>query len=82
MLQEMIEAAGGVTPLEFLLRLMNDNKQKLALRIDAARAALPFVHPKVTQALLPDARSDEGSDARQRLAELFQRLNHADEPAP
>ena len=52
-----IEAA-GVTPLDYLLMLMRDDGQDKAVRLDAAKAAAPYVHPKLANVELkgnPDA---------------------------
>lgn len=40
-------AASGITPLEFLLKVMRDSKKTLDLRIDAAKAAAPYVHARL-----------------------------------
>ncbi len=37
---------GGQTPLDYLLSVMRDEGQPLAVRMDAAKAALPFMHPR------------------------------------
>lgn len=39
-------AASGLTPLDYLLSIMRDEKADEAKRIDAAKAAAPYVHPK------------------------------------
>ncbi len=39
--------ASGLTPLEFLLMQMRDEDQPMAVRIDAAKAVAPYVHPKL-----------------------------------
>lgn len=38
----------GITPLEFLLEAMQDDSLPLDKRIDAAKAAAPYVHPKLS----------------------------------
>jgi hypothetical protein len=38
--------AGGEMPLDFLLRIMRDAAADEAKRIDCAKAAAPYVHPK------------------------------------
>jgi Family of unknown function (DUF5681) len=45
----LLEAAkaGGEMPLDFLLRLMRDPQSPIARRLEAARAAAPFLHPKL-----------------------------------
>lgn len=37
----------GLTPLEFLLEVMRDDELDLMIRIDAAKSAAPYVHPKL-----------------------------------
>lgn len=39
--------AGGITPLEYLLSVMRDKSRDDNQRIDAAKAAAPYVHPKL-----------------------------------
>lgn len=38
----------GVTPLAFLLSVMRDEAKELAVRQDAAKAAAPYVHAKLS----------------------------------
>lgn len=40
-------AASGILPLDYLLEVMRDVKVDEAKRIDAAKAAAPYVHPKL-----------------------------------
>ncbi len=39
---------GGMSPLEYLLKIMRDENQDDARRLDAAKAAAPYVHAKLT----------------------------------
>lgn len=41
-------AAAGETPLDFLLRIMRDDNAEEARRIDCAKAAAMYVHPKLS----------------------------------
>lgn len=43
-IRDMIERQGQITPLEFLLSVMSNPKNKLHERMEAAKAAAPFVH--------------------------------------
>jgi hypothetical protein len=47
--QEIIEkaAADGESPLEFLLKAMRDDTGDFATRLDAAKAAAPYMHPRL-----------------------------------
>ncbi len=40
-------AETGITPLDFLLSIMRDDTQEQAVRIDVAKAAAPYAHPKL-----------------------------------
>ena len=48
---EILERAleSGQTPLEFLLEIMRDQRQDIGLRMEAAKYAAPFMHPKLAQ---------------------------------
>jgi hypothetical protein len=45
-LQEAIEAS-GVTPLQYMLRIMRDENAPTAERMHAATAAAPYVHARL-----------------------------------
>ena len=55
-LQRFIEENGNVTPLAFLLSIMNDKRHRLRTRIECARALLPFLHPRLqrTEVFMPE----------------------------
>lgn len=38
----------GITPLNFLLSVMRDEDADIEKRLDAAKAAAPYVHPKLS----------------------------------
>ena len=40
-------AASGEVPLEYLLKVMRDEHASLEARFEAAKAAAPYVHPKL-----------------------------------
>jgi hypothetical protein len=44
-LVEAAHAAGLETPLDFLLRVMRDERRDMDMRLIAARAAVPYMHP-------------------------------------
>lgn len=47
--REIAEAAAeeGITPLEFLVSVMRDPQQGLSVRLDAAKSAAPYMHPRL-----------------------------------
>ena len=40
-------AASGLTPLDFMLQKMRDEGADEAVRLDAAKSAAPYVHPRL-----------------------------------
>lgn len=42
-------AAAGITPLEYMLSVMRDPEQLADARLDAAKSAAPYVHPRLAQ---------------------------------
>lgn len=49
--KEQVKAVAetGQTPLEFLLEVMRDAQKALDVRLEAAKAAAPYVHAKLAQ---------------------------------
>lgn len=41
-------AAEGITPLAFMLNRMRDEQAPMAERLDMAKAAAPFIHPRLS----------------------------------
>lgn len=44
--KETAIAASGLTPLDYMLSVLRDELQAADVRLDAAKAAAPYVHPK------------------------------------
>lgn len=47
--REVAERAAqeGLTPLEFMLQIMRDETQEMPFRADMAKAAAPYIHPRL-----------------------------------
>ena len=45
-------AASGLTPLEYMISVMRDENNAQDVRVDAARSAAPYIHPKLAQTTL------------------------------
>lgn len=58
--------ASGMTPLDYLLSVMRDDKVDAAVRRDAAKAAAPYVHPRLSSVDLK-AEVDTHEDWLDRL---------------
>lgn len=39
--------ASGLTPLQFMLTVMRDEQKPFDVRLDAAKSAAPYIHPKL-----------------------------------
>lgn len=46
--------ASGLTPIDFMLSTLRDETQEFAVRADMAKAAAPYVHPKLAQVQYED----------------------------
>lgn len=71
--------ASGISPLEYMLSVMRDPGQDYPIRLDAAKSAAPYIHPKLAaiehtgkdgKDLIPEAESDNRQVARAILALL------------
>ena len=50
--------AGGIAPLEFMLQVMRDAYQDLVVRLEMAKAAAPYLHPRL-QAIEHSGKDEE-----------------------
>lgn len=48
-------AASGLTPLDFMLGVMRDERNALDVRMDAAKSAAPYCHSKLSAVQFRDA---------------------------
>ena len=55
-------------PKDFLLAAMNDPETEQRLRIDAAKALMPFVHQKLGEGGKKDAKDDAAKRAANKFA--------------
>jgi Family of unknown function (DUF5681) len=48
--RDLVQAAqaGGELPVDFLLRTMRDENQPIERRLEAAKSAAPYLHPKIS----------------------------------
>ena len=44
--------ASGLSPLDYMLKTFRDSKQPVNIRLDAAKAAAQYVHPKLSAVTL------------------------------
>lgn len=56
--EKAIEA--GISPLEYLLEVMRDVSQDQKDRIDAAKSAAPYIHPKLSSVVVDGDMSLSG----------------------
>lgn len=71
---EFIESvrATGETPLEYMLRVMRDERADHARRDEMAKGAAPYVHSKMPTAIVtPPPPSGPVGDDDQRLLDLY-----------
>lgn len=61
--EQTIATSGNQTPLEFLLTVMNDNELADKLRLEAAKTAAQYVHPKKGEGGKKDDAADRAKAA-------------------
>jgi len=66
---DAVEIPHTVDPVEFLTNVMNEPAADLRLRIDAAKAMLPFKHQKLGEG----GKKDQKQEAAQKAASRFGR---------
>jgi hypothetical protein len=64
----------GETPLEFMMKLMRDDKQNSAVRFEAAKAAAPYMHPKLAAV---EHSGPDGKDLNPPVIQFIQDANQA-----
>lgn len=69
--REEIIAASGLTPLEFMLETMRDENQPISVRLDSAKGAAQYVHPKLSTV---DLKSSDKSMSPKGLSEFYASL--------
>ena len=50
--------ASGESPLDYMLRIMRDSKRDISIRNDMAKAAAPYLHPRL-QAIEHSGKDEE-----------------------
>ena len=60
----IIEVPEGEDPKRFLLAVMNDNGEDARLRIDAAKALMPYMHQKVGEV----GKKEERAEAAKKVS--------------
>jgi hypothetical protein len=70
-------AEQGITPLDYLLSVLRDEGQDKASRVEAAKAAAPYVHPRLTavDASIKSEVSQTHSFDKQSLEQAVEALN-------
>lgn len=68
--------ASGMMPLDYLLKVMRDRKQSGIARLDAAKAAAPYVHPKLN-AVAPNGEAEPPTPVKVEISVVDARRRDA-----
>ena len=82
---ELVKAVqrDGLTPLEYLLKVMRDESLETSQRLEAAKLACPLVHPKIVaisvdEQLIRETTNGRGNDrAREIIRELIESVKES-----
>jgi hypothetical protein len=69
---------GGIEPLEYLLSVMRDESEPVSVRLDAARAAAPFCHPRLVAQHI--THGGAGQSHEQWVKSMHRALTSSTEP--
>ena len=70
-------AETGITPLEYLLKIMRDDEEDQAVRMDAAKAAAPYCHARLTA--IHETKGEHTKSHAMWLEEIREEIEEADE---
>ena len=75
---DVANAGAKPDPLEFLISIFSDPVEDMKLRLDAAKAALPYIHGKVAEKGKKETKVDEAKKATQggKFGTLDAQMNH------
>ena len=75
---DVANAGAKPDPLEFLISIFSDPVEDMKLRMDAAKAALPYIHGKVAEKGKKETKVDEAKKATQggKFGTLDAQMNH------
>ena len=79
----MEAAAAGLTPVDYLLGIMRNEKLELPVRLEAAKAVAPYVHPRLAslEARVESVHTMSGPVLDLRAVEILSSLDQLVVPA-
>jgi hypothetical protein len=77
-----IKDKGWQTPLEFMVEVMNDSGQDRGTRLDAAKAAAPYVHAKLQSVMVESPHDQVDSEIKALFRDALAADKAAGPPAP
>lgn len=69
--------ASGLTPLDFMLSVLRDDKQSMESRCWAAEKAAPYVHPKLASVSMDGTMTHEAGDSVKALMDAVNGLTRS-----
>jgi hypothetical protein len=73
---EALAADGGLTPLQYMLKVMRDSKADKGRRDEMARAAAPYMHPRISTVEV----ANKDGEAFKTVSTITRRIVHAKPP--
>jgi len=71
----LVAAHYDLMPLDYMLTILNDTEQDQAARIDAAKSAAPYIHPKLANVAM---NHDGGLEIINRIERSIVKANTTD----
>jgi hypothetical protein len=77
-----IRSKGWQTPLEYLLQVMNDDEVPRDSRVDAAKAAAPFVHAKLQAVVIENTNDALDAEIKTAYRDALRDMKYGGAPMP
>jgi hypothetical protein len=77
-----IRSKNWQTPLEYLLQVMNDNEVPRDSRVDAAKAACPFVHAKLQAVVIENTNDALDAEIKTEYRDALRAMKNSGAPVP
>ena len=78
----LIQERGWLTPLEFMLKVMNDDSVPRPDRMDAAKGAAPYIHSKLQSVVLESSNDKLDQEVKEAYRDVLRQMADTGPPPP
>lgn len=78
----LIQEKNWLTPLEFMLKVMNDDSVPRPDRMDAAKGAAPYIHSKLQSVVLESSNDKLDQEVKEAYRDVLRQMADTGPPPP